>query len=307
MLDTPVLFLIFNRPETTKQVFRAIREARPRQLFVVGDGPRPHVPNDDIKVRMARDVVADIDWQCEVKMLFRDNNLGCGQGVSEGINWFFDQVEAGIILEDDCLPDKFFFEFCSVMLERYQGNHNIGHVSGNNFQNGIRRGVASYYFSAYSHNWGWASWASRWKRFNYNILDFDAQLLAERLHNYGFYEQEIDFWNRAFRNLEKSKSVDIWDYQWQYSMWMADLLSILPNQNLVENIGFGHEATHTTYAPPDIPKVLTTIDRNIEHPDEIIVDAEADHYTFRKYYQVKVAPSRSVMSIVRRLARRIRP
>lgn len=156
-LKTAVLFLVFNRPETTKTVFEAIRKAKPKRLYIAADGPRKHREGENEKVSSVRQIVTYVDWPCDVKTLFRDENLGCKSAVSGAITWFFNHEEEGIILEDDCLPHPDFFPFCESLLKRYANDERIWVITGNNFQNGIQRGEASYYFSRYNHVWGWAS------------------------------------------------------------------------------------------------------------------------------------------------------
>jgi hypothetical protein len=214
-LKTPVLLIIFNRPDTTQQVFDAIRLAEPRQLFVAADGPREGKNGEAEKCRRARGIVKQLDWDCEVKTLFQEKNLGCGLGPATAINWFFENVEEGIILEDDCLPHPDFFRFCEELLAHHRHNERIMEISGDNFQDGHKRGNASYYFSAYPHNWGWATWGRAWKHYNYGLIPAD-----EAKH--------------------------VWDRQWLISVARNNGLAIVPNVNLVSNIGSGLDATHTT-------------------------------------------------------------
>jgi hypothetical protein len=175
---TPILFLIFNRPDTTDKVFEKIREIQPRQLFISADGPRPDRKDEREKCEEARKVIQKIDWKCELKTNFSEKNLGCRVGVSSGIDWFFSQVSKGIILEDDCLPDASFFNFCKVLLEYYRNDERIMHIGGINVQDGRMRGTASYYFSKISHIWGWATWKRAWEKYDVNIRTY-PQLLEQ--------------------------------------------------------------------------------------------------------------------------------
>ena len=92
ILTSPVLFLIFNRPETTQQVFSAIRKAKPPRLYVAADGPRSDYSNEAESCEIARSIATNVDWDCEVKTLFRERNLGCGLAVTSAIDWFFEFV-----------------------------------------------------------------------------------------------------------------------------------------------------------------------------------------------------------------------
>ena len=159
-----VLFVVFNRPDTTKRVFEAIRLAKPKRLYITTDGPRPNMPDDVQLCKQTREIVSVVDWDCEVKTLFREENAGCKNGVSAAINWFFDHEEEGIILEDDCLPANSFFKFCDTLLEKYRYDTRVRHITGCNLQFGKKWGDASYYFSNLTNGWGWASWRRAWRR-----------------------------------------------------------------------------------------------------------------------------------------------
>ena len=287
MFETPVLFIIFNRIETTRQVFDEIRKVRPKYLFMAADGPRPDKPYDEKHCTEARDITKLIDWDCELKTLFQQDNLGCGVGPATAINWFFDHVDEGIILEDDCLPAPDFFTFCSSMLEKYRHNENIFHVSGNNFQLGKKRGNASYYFSKYTGTWGWATWKRAWKHYRFNIKNLESFLEQKKLDKVVQSKNEKAYWVKIFRLIEFGNRKDIWDYQWTFTVWNQEALAIFPNMNLVKNIGFIKNATHTF----DPESLLANIELGdlgeITHPREIIRDKKADDYFYRKVLEVE--------------------
>lgn len=273
-MNTPVLFLIFNRPELTFRVFEEIRKAQPQQLFIAADGPREGKEGEAGKCEQARSIVNKIDWKCEVKTLFRDKNLGCQDAVSSAITWFFDNVVEGIILEDDCLPDQSFFTFCETLLEKYRDNEKIMHIGGNNFQDGIKRGNASYYFSIHPHQWGWATWNRAWNRYNININGLENFKKTQTI----FKHPAIVSFN--MEKLEKTLNGEIntWDYQWFYTIWKNNGITIVPNVNLVTNIGFGENATHTFQADHFLAQVpLGKLD-TILHPTQIKVNKKADDY-----------------------------
>ena len=241
-LNTAVLFLVFNRLDVTKQVFEAIREARPPRLYIAADGAREDKNGEAEKVKDVRSLIMkNIDWACDVKTLFREDNLGCKMAVSGAIDWFFENEEQGIILEDDCLPSQSFFWFCEDLLVRYKNDMRVGQISGDNFQKGIRRGEADYYFSTYNHIWGWASWANRWEKYDVNLDTIKNSHFIEVLFD---NKKTINYWKEIFFTMKK-KSIDTWDYQWTFTLWNNDQLTILPNVNLIQNIGFGKNATHT--------------------------------------------------------------
>ncbi|GHT21793.1 hemolytic protein HlpA [Bacteroidia bacterium] len=282
--ETPVLFLIFNRTDTTQQVFNAIREAKPKHLYVAADGARPNREGEAEKCQQTRDIIKQVDWDCEVKTLFRTENLGCGLAVSSAITWFFDNVEQGIILEDDCLPHPDFFMYCRELLERYRDNDEVMFIGGTNHQLGIERGDASYYFSAFSHVWGWASWRSSWEKYHYDVSGISL-LQFENMLNCYFKEDAsiIRYYKRIFKLMQQHK-IDTWDYQWTFSIWINKGLAIIPNKNLVSNIGFGENATHTSAKKNRSANLPTSSIRPIKHPNAITQNKKADFYYARKFY-----------------------
>ena len=294
MLNTPVLFLVFNRPDTTKQVFEAIRKAQPKQLFVAADGPRSDKPGEKEKTEEVRRIATAVDWDCDLKTLFRDENLGCGRGPATAITWFFENVEKGIILEDDCLPNESFFKFCEELLEYYKDDERIMHISGNNFQFGKKIGKASYYFSKYSHNWGWATWSRAWKHYQFKLFDLD-EVWTSLAKIYSLEEKEKDYWWKIFDELRDGKN-DVWDGQWQFSIWKNSGLSILPNNNLITNIGFTKDATHTIQEDSILSNISTKEILKIDHPVHIQINKKADLNSFKKVFLLK--PFNKVQSLM---------
>src|SRR5688500_1827095 len=184
-LNVTVLLVIFNRPDTTRLVFEAIRNARPRRLYVAADGPRPGVAADNANCQEARKIIDSVDWQCEVKTLFREKNLNCGVAPSSAFTWFFQHEEEGIILEDDCLPSQSFFWFCQELLERYRNDTRVMHIGGNNFLNGWQKDKDySYYFSRSGHIWGWATWRRAWKHFDFDISLYEKLKQQDYFSNF---------------------------------------------------------------------------------------------------------------------------
>jgi len=234
-LVTPVLFLIFNRPDTTQQVFNSIKKAKPKQLFVAADGPREKKEGEKEKCEQARKVIEQVNWDCEVKTLFRDRNLGCKIGVSSAINWFFENVEEGIILEDDCLPSQSFFWFCQELLEHYRNDTRVMHISGNNFQFGRKIGNASYYFSIFGLIWGWATWKRAWRYYDVKMKTYSQFKDEGQIKNIFYNKKMQHYYKKIFDKVYKEK-IDTWDYQWLYSRLLNQGISIHPNVNLVQNI-----------------------------------------------------------------------
>lgn len=277
--ETPILLLIFNRPDTTGKVFNLLREIKPAKLFISGDGARSNKSGEKEKVEQAREITKTIDWECDVKYNFSDTNLGCKKGVSSGINWFFENVSSGIIIEDDVLPDKSFFGFCGNMLEKYEDDVQVMHIGGANFQDGIKRGEGSYYFSKLCHVWGWASWARAWEKYNVRIDDEETEI--DNVLNNTFTEKGLRDYYRKYILKVKSEQLDTWDYQWAYSIWKNNGVSIIPNKNLTTNIGFGGDATHTLDIESKLSEMKSYDIGEIFHPVSKDVNGEADIYTYK--------------------------
>jgi hypothetical protein len=283
-LDTPVLFLIFNRPAVTKKVFEQIKLIKPKHLYVAADGPRTNRPDDTKNCYETRKIIDQIDWKCEIKTLFRENNMGCGLAVHSAISWFFDNVEAGIILEDDCLPNLSFFPFCEELLRKYKDDDEVKFIGGNNFQNDIKRGDASYYFSRYPASWGWATWRRSWKLFNADISDSTTQIKSGKLDRIFNSLQEKNHWMKSLAIAQKERD-NIWDFQFYYSIWKNNGICITPGKNLVINLGFFDQGTH--YFLKDSTKTNVkneTMHFPLKHPGLITVNREADKYMFHHFY-----------------------
>jgi hypothetical protein len=298
----PVLFLVFNRPETTRQVLDAIRRAAPERLYVAADGPREGKPGDSSACDEVRRQIRDgIDWNCRTQYLMRDRNLGCRRAVSSALSWFFEQVEEGVVLEDDCLPDPRFFPFCAELLERYRQEPRVAHIGGFNCQFGRKRGEASYYFSRYFHVWGWATWRRAWQGYDVAMSDYPEFLREGGLSSLFDRVSIRDFWKDNFDATYEGR-VDTWDYQWVYTNFKHDRLSIVPNWNMVENIGFGAGATHTSGATRRPPPVTPGCSGPLIHPLFVLPHRGADDFTYR--HELNMGRFHDVKNSVKRLLRR---
>jgi hypothetical protein len=282
--DTPILFLIFNRPDVTQKVFDQFKIIKPRYLFVAADGPRPNNDRDQIFCKETRNIINQIDWDCELKTLFREENLGCGYAVCSAIDWFFGQVEEGIILEDDCLPDVSFFPFCKELLIKYKEDDSVYLISGTNMQNGKKRGDNSYYFSHYPITWGWATWRRAWTHFDHNISNLDELFKSDELKHVFQSSQEKKFWECKLSESSQNKK-SVWDFQWWYAIWKNKGIAIIPNVNLIVNLGF--RATGSHYFLKDSirePIFSGSIVFPLKHPIEMVVNKDADRFTYKNAY-----------------------
>jgi len=279
-LDLSVLLIVFNRPDATRQVFDAIRQAKPQRLFVKADGPRPDRKDDEERCQMVRQICSRVDWDCELLCNFSDSNVGCRRNVAEGINWFFEHVEEGIILEDDCLPCSSFFYFCKELLERYRLDDRIMQISGSNYLFGKKTTEASYYFSKRNDVWGWATWRRAWKYFDEAFKDYDRKQAVSIVNNYfGDIRQAKLF--QMYLDEAYGRNVSVWSTQWTYAICRQNGLIAVSNVNMVKNIGFNREATHgsgdswSLYSNAEVREIDV-----IRHPQCVEHDREADRIRF---------------------------
>jgi len=276
---SPVLFIVFNRPDTTRRVFEAIRAARPPRLYVAADGPRPHKAGEAERCESVRRLATAVDWPCELKTLFSDKNLGCKLGEASAMNWFFENEPEGIVLEDDCLPNASFFSFCDELLERYRDDSRVMCISGDNFISETWVPPDSYYFSKYPYCWGWASWRRAWRHYDVDMNGWRTGSKDELLEcMLPEQPQARAYWGDIFDRVSTG-GIDTWDYQWVYACWKHGGLSCTPRANLISNIGFGPGATHTVN--PDSKHALLpagTLDTPLQHPTSILASAYADRW-----------------------------
>jgi hypothetical protein len=254
-LETAVLFLVFNRPDTTTQVFQAIRNVKPPRLYIAADGPRAERLDEVHVVARVRDICTSVDWTCEVKTLFRDENLGCKYAVSGAIAWFFEHEEQGIILEDDCLPTQSFFWFCEELLQKYKNDTRIGMICGTDLSKDLQI-KESYYFSRYPHIWGWATWRRVWEAYDVELTQINLLIESDDFRRSFNRKMEFEYWRRSFESV-RNGTVDTWDTQVVFTMFTQGMLSIYPCCNLVSNIGFGSNATHTKSARSPLSALAT--------------------------------------------------
>lgn len=277
-MNTSVLLLFFNRPELSVQILDTIRRAAPKRLFLAADGPRQSVEGEaELCERTRTCVHSRIDWDCEVKKLYREQNLGCREAVSSAISWFFSEVEEGIILEDDTLPMENFFHFAETLLERYRDDRRVMHISGNNHQHGRVRGDGAYYASRFAHSWGWASWQRAWKFYDPDMGGFPEQW--DKIANDCVLPDAMRVWWRMALGNVNTGITNTWDFQWHYALMKNNGISLIPNRNLVDNIGVGGAATHMKKKDVASSIRASTMNR-LDAPTSLDVCQGADLFDF---------------------------
>ncbi|MFZ2153301.1 MAG: glycosyl transferase [Microgenomates group bacterium] len=295
-LDTPILLIGFNRPDLTARVLAQIEKIRPRKLYIAIDGPRSE--SDRLKIVEIKKIIKQIQGKYVVKTKFQQKNLGCKYGPVAAMNWFFKNEEMGIILEDDVLAEDSFFYFCQELLVKYKDDTRVGSISGNNFQFGRQRGAADYYFSRYSHSCGWATWRRAWKLYDIEISDYEEKKNVVLDNVFNKWKDRL-YWKLIFRGIRSGELDTAWDYQWNWMMWKHNMLGIIPNVNLVKNIGFGRsDATHTKggskFENMKIEKMLLPL----KHPNDVGRDFSADELTQGQNY---VLWKELIMNLVRKI------
>jgi hypothetical protein len=286
-METPVTFIIFKRPQTTEKVFEAIRQAKPTKLFVIADGPRADREGEVEKCQATRAIIERVDWDCEVIKNYSNINLGCAKRVSSGLDWVFNNVEETIILEDDCIPHPTFFRFSEELLEKYRNDTRIATISAQNLQFGRKRTNYSYYFSRYNHCWGWASWRRAWQHYDLTIKLWKEVQAENLLHDILVDPKAVSYWRRIFQSVYNNPTGITWDYQWTFACWMQGSLSIIPNVNLISNVGVGADATHFTSNQEFsfINMSMQAMEFPLKHPPFIVRNIEADNFTQKTVYK----------------------
>lgn len=285
-LRTAILLIVFNRPHTTRTVFDAIRQARPSRLYVAADGPRN--AEEAQRCEEVRAIATQVDWECDLRTLFREKNLGMKMAESGAMSWFFEEEEEGIVLEDDTLPDPSFFGFSEELLSRYRDEPRIMMISGNRFVKRDRTYSFSYSFSHYPHTWGWAGWRRAWDHYDRDMAEWPALRSTGWLRAVGGGHRDFEaYWRDKF-DAAYDGTVNTWDYQWVFSCWVRGGLSVAPSRNLVSNIGFGEGATHAKGKGDVLGNVpLERMPFPMEHPAAITRDRAADRWTDLNIYRTR--------------------
>ncbi|HVS53828.1 MAG TPA: FkbM family methyltransferase [Opitutaceae bacterium] len=284
-LQTPVVLILFRRPEPTRQVWAKIRAARPEKLFLIADGPRNAAERESCAA--ARAVTETVDWPCDVRRNFSDANLGCRERVFSGLDWVFEQAEEAIILEDDCVPDPSFFPFCAELLARYRDDPRVTTIGANNFQAGRKFGPASYYFSAHAHIWGWATWRRAWQRCDKSMAGWPEFKARGRMREFFATAEAVAFWTGILDRAHRGEWKGAWDHAWWFSQLAQGGCGVCPQTNLVANIGFGADATHTSEAKENFPPPAAPLSFPLQHPPRVAIASAADRAYFEANFGSK--------------------
>lgn len=304
VIEAPVLLIVFNRPDTTQLVFEAIREAKPKKLYVSADAPRQGNEVDIVNCNKTKAIVKNVDWDCDVHYQFHEKNLGCGPGPASAISWIFQHEDRAIILEDDCVPAISFFPYCNELLERYKDDNRIWIISGNNYNEERKVGDYSYFISRYGHSWGWATWRRAWNHFDHQMTHFDKFLEQNQIFNaYSDKKQAKYFLKKYYQIYSNTQTLShIWDFQFGFAIISNGGLSIVPAKNLVTNIGYigTHSSNKTRFHGRSVDP-----DFKIEkHPDFILPSSYYDEYHFKKHWK-KMGQNSILKRIIRKVIKTV--
>ena len=283
-MKTPLLLLLFNRPELTKKLIARLKLIKPKKIYINIDGPRNGNLKDQVLCKEVLKLIKKIEWPCKKYIKINKTNKGCRKSVYNAITWAFLKENKLIILEDDCFPSNFFFGYCEQLLKKYKYENKIKVISGSNFQKN-KFGEADYYFSKYLHCWGWATWKRAWKNYDNSMSFWKSFQKSSNWNDLFTNNSEKKYWKKKF-DLVKEYKIDSWAYVWLASVWYNQGLTIIPNKNLVKNVGFESDATHTTGY--DLDKYSREINGKkipeIKHPIIIKNNKIADQLLFKHHF-----------------------
>jgi hypothetical protein len=286
-MTSPVVLIIFNRPDKARRVFLEIAKVKPPILLIISDGPRLSEPKDVELVIQSREIVNLVDWPCEILTNFSEVNLGCRVRLSSGLDWVFQHVDRAIILEDDCLPSNSFFRFCDEALSLYEHDDRIGMINGSSFSPDSAANMASYYFSKFVHVWGWATWRHKWESYDVDMKLLPSVIASGDFSNICGGDRSARYFEPLFQAV-RHKSIDTWDYQWWFSNLCAGRVNVTPFKNLVENFGFDSSATHTKQKIRLSNRPALDISFPLKHPSAVVRNIAMDSYVESRHFSNSV-------------------
>lgn len=282
-MQIPILLLVYNRYEGTEKLIKILNKIKPKKIYIAADGPKLNNIIDIANCSRVRKLFDKINWRCKIYKKYNNYNLGCKESITRSLNWFFSKVKEGIVLEDDCLPNKSFFRFCNVMLKKYRYNNKIFCISGSNYSKNTKI-KSSYYFSKYPHCWGWASWRRAWKYNETNISfwpKYKKTDIWKKLHTN--YIEKI-YWEKIF-NTTYNNNFNSWAYPWTLSVWKKNGLTIIPKKNFITNIGIGKNTENSFFRNSNDVYKSHSIKKINKHPRIISVAEKNDLEVFYSHYK----------------------
>lgn len=278
MFTTPILVIIFNRPDFAKNIYESLNQLQPAKLYVVSDGPRSK--EEELDIQKSRNIFKAIEWECEVSYNYSDVNLGLRKRISSGITWAFEKEEKLIILEDDCIPHADFFKYCNNLLSKYKDDERIMCINGSNLNPKISENFSeTYFFSRYSNSWGWATWKRAWNLFDSELVGLeDKEIYKNFANNLPRKYRSKAYWIFMLSKVKQQK-IDSWAYRWMFTLWINNGLAIVPQSNLIQNIGNDYRSTHTKGDLHYINiKTSTLKQNNFEEPELYIPNTCYDNW-----------------------------
>ena len=316
-IDLPVLIIFFARPSTLEKVFEEVKKARPSKLFLACDGPRNE--KDLKKINECKEIVKNIDWECEVHTNYSEENKGCGKGPSDAVSWAFSFVDRLVILEDDCVPHSGFFQYMYEMLEYYNNDLRIVVIAGFNHFLNWDCGKYSYFFTKNGPMAGaWGTWKRVWEDYKYDVSAISDPLIENLVYNDILLprakKQKIELWKQTEKKVKNNENISYWDVQFGFLKYYMSYLTIVPKFSLVSNIGLGEDSTHALNAQNSMPSIFFSKDNNFEfpiihtpfvicdHKYDITVDNAWGYPSFFRKYKGKL--TRGVRKIIKHVFKR---
>lgn len=286
LFEIPILLITFNRPNHTKKVFDEVKMQKPKRLYVFQDGCRDGNISDIEKcLAVKKNFSESINWNCELKTFYSNVNLGCGKGPQTAISWFFENEEYGIILEDDCLPHPDFFSYCKELLIKYKDINKVMFIGATTYHD-LYPSVYSYFFTKHPVVGAWASWRRAWNGYDFDLFNLDAEILKDKLKKQLKSKAEIDWWIHRLNEMKNDKSKHYWDYQFHIHLYLNDGVAIMPRRNMISNIGFDSEGTHTKSNDDNRGYRQTYSCMPLIHPYQINVNKELEYRYLAKDYDL---------------------